>query len=36
MATRYDASGVQAELEPGSHEQVLKNRLGRDSESDEE
>ena len=27
MATRYDASGVQAEFEPGSNEQVLKNRL---------
>lgn len=28
MATRYDASGDQAEFEPGSNEQVLKNRPG--------
>lgn len=33
MATRYDASGVQAEFEPGSKEQVLKNRLGIKSRS---
>ena len=28
MATRYDPSGTQAEFEPGSDGQVLKNRLG--------
>ena len=28
MATRYDASGVQAEFEPGSRGKVLRNRLG--------
>ena len=32
MATRYDASGLQAQFKPGLNEQVLKNRLGRDSE----
>jgi cell filamentation protein, protein adenylyltransferase len=28
MATRYDPSGIETEFEPGSKEQVLKNRLG--------
>lgn len=28
MTSRYDASGTEAEFEPDSHEQVLKNRLG--------
>lgn len=34
MATRYDASGVQAEFEPGSNGQVLRNRLGIKSRSE--
>ncbi|MBI2289766.1 MAG: hypothetical protein HYU73_05405 [Betaproteobacteria bacterium] len=32
MATRYNASGLQAEFKSGLNQQVLKNHLGRDSE----
>ena len=28
MVTRYDASGIQSEFEPGSRKRVLRNRLG--------
>jgi len=34
MATRYDAQGVQAEFEPGSNREVLKNRLGIKSKTE--
>jgi hypothetical protein len=33
---RYNTSGLQAELKSGLNPQVLKNRRGRDSESDKE
>ena len=35
MVTRYNTSGLQAEFKSGLNRQVLKSRLGRDSESDE-
>jgi len=34
MATRYDAQGVQAEFEPGSNGEVLKNQLGIKSKTE--
>ena len=36
MIDRYIAHGVETEFEPGSNEEVLENRLGRDVENDEE